>query len=214
MFNYININSDIHKIGPTYKILSLFIFFILFLVVKNISFSLIMLLFSIIISILSKINYKYYIYRLIPAYIITCILLILGLFSNIFVYNSIIKVISFSLYYSTYIFTTKFVETNKGLFDILNLLEIKNYKVSLYITILIHLISIIYQEYFLISKTKIFYKLYYSIDRVIFRIKQIVNLNKVKNYNFKYKCKRKNLIGMFSLMSHIMLFILYFLGKM
>lgn len=214
MFNYININSDIHKIGPTYKILSLFIFFILFLVVQNISFSLIMLLFSIIISILSKVNYKYYIYRLIPAYIITCILLLLGLIFNISVYNSIIKVISFSLYYSTYIFTTKFVETNKGLFDILNLFEIKNYKASLYITILVHLISIIYQEYFLIKKGNVLYRLYYSIDRVIIRIKQIINLNKVKKYNFKYKYKRKNIVGILSLASHTLLFILYFLGKM
>lgn len=214
MFNYININSDIHKIGPTYKILSLFIFFILFLVVQNISFSLIMLLFSIIISILSKVNYKYYIYRLIPAYIITCILLLLGLIFNISVYNSIIKVISFSLYYSTYIFTTKFVETNKGLFDILNLFEIKNYKASLYITILVHLISIIYQEYFLIKKVNVLYRLYYSIDRVIIRIKQIINLNKVKKYNFKYKYKRKNIVGILSLASHTLLFILYFLGKM
>lgn len=214
MFNYININSDIHKIGPTYKILSLFIFFILFLVVQNISFSLIMLLFSIIISILSKVNYKYYIYRLIPAYIITCILLLLGLIFNISVYNSIIKVVSFSLYYSTYIFTTKFVETNKGLFDILNLFEIKNYKASLYITILVHLISIIYQEYFLIKKGNVLYRLYYSIDRVIIRIKQIINLNKVKKYNFKYKYKRKNIVGILSLASHTLLFILYFLGKM
>ncbi len=214
MFNYININSDIHKIGPTYKILSLFIFFILFLVVQNISFSLIMLLFSIIISILSKVNYKYYIYRLIPAYIITCILLLLGLIFNISVYNSIIKVVSFSLYYSTYIFTTKFVETNKGLFDILNLFEIKNYKASLYITILVHLISIIYQEYFLIKKVNVLYRLYYSIDRVIIRIKQIINLNKVKKYNFKYKYKRKNIVGILSLASHTLLFILYFLGKM
>lgn len=214
MFNYININSDIHKIGPTYKILSLFIFFILFLVVQNISFSLIMLLFSIIISILSKVNYKYYIYRLIPAYIITCILLLLGLIFNISVYNSIIKVVSFSLYYSTYIFTTKFVETNKGLFDVLNLFEIKSYKVSLYITILVHLISIIYQEYFLIKKGNVLYRLYYSIDRVIIRIKQIINLNKVKKYNFKYKYKRKNIVGILSLASHTLLFILYFLGKM
>lgn len=214
MFNYININSDIHKIGPTYKILSLFIFFILFLVVQNISFSLIMLLFSIIISILSKVNYKYYIYRLIPAYIITCILLLLGLIFNISVYNSIIKVVSFSLYYSTYIFTTKFVETNKGLFDILNLFEIKNYKASLYITILVHLISIIYQEYFLIKNGNVLYRLYYSIDRVIIRIKQIINLNKVKKYNFKYKYKRKNIVGILSLASHTLLFILYFLGKM
>lgn len=214
MFNYKNINSDIHKIGPTYKILSLFIFFILFLVVQNISFSLIMLLFSIIISILSKVNYKYYIYRLIPAYIITCILLLLGLIFNISVYNSIIKVVSFSLYYSTYIFTTKFVETNKGLFDILNLFEIKNYKASLYITILVHLISIIYQEYFLIKKGNVLYRLYYSIDRVIIRIKQIINLNKVKKYNFKYKYKRKNIVGILSLASHTLLFILYFLGKM
>lgn len=214
MFNYININSDIHKIGPTYKILSLFIFFILFLVVQNISFSLIMLLFSIIISILSKVNYKYYIYRLIPAYIITCILLLLGLIFNISVYNSIIKVVSFSLYYSTYIFTTKFVETNKGLFDVLNLFEIKSYKVSLYITILVHLISIIYQEYFLIKKGNVLYRLYYSIDRVIIRIKQIINLNKVKKYNFKYKYKKKNIVGILSLASHTLLFILYFLGKM
>ena len=76
------------------------------------------------------------------------------------------------------------------------------------------LISIIYQEYFLIKKGNVLYRLYYSIDRVIIRIKQIINLNKVKKYNFKYKYKRKNIVGMLSLASHTLLFILYFLGKM
>lgn len=214
MFKYIETNSDIHKIGPTYKIISLFIFFILFVFVNNFSFSLIMLLFATIISLLTNINYKRYIYRLIPSLILSLLIIFIGLIFNINLYYFVLKLISFSLYYSSYIFSTKFVDTNKGLFDILYIMEIKNYKIMLYLTILIHFISIIYDEYYSIEKGNIFYKLYYTIDRVIIRLKQIINLNKTKSYNFRFKQKRNNLMGNISLISHAMLFMLYFLGKM
>jgi len=214
MFRYIETNSNIHKIGPTYKIISLFIFFILFVFVNNFSFSLIMFLFAIIISLLTNVNYKHYIYRLIPVSILSLLILLMGLILNINVCYIVLKLISFSLYYSSYIFSTKFVDTNKGVFDIFNAIETRNYKINLYFTILIHFISIIYDEYYLIEKGNVFYKLYYTIDRVIIRLIQIINLNKVKSYNFSFKQKRNNLIGNISLISHAMLFILYFLGKM
>lgn len=213
MFKYINKKSNIHQINPTYKIISLLIFFILFLFTDNISFSILMLLFSITLSILTKIDPKLYLYRLIPISILITLIAVFGIISNNNVINLILKLLSFSIYYSSYIFTTKFVDTNKGIFDIFNQFNIRNYKLNLSFTILIHLISIIYEEFFNIKSNNIFYRLYYTIDKVIIRLKQIINLNKVKTYNFNYKEIRDNIVGAISLTSHLLLFTLYFFNK-
>lgn len=211
MFKYIYNDSEIHKIKPVYKVLSLFIYFILFIFVKNFQFSIIMLLFSITLCLTTKVSYKLYLYRLIPSLILSAIILILGIIFNINPLYAIFKVIAFSLYYSSYIFTTKFVDTNKGVFDIFYSFNIKNYKLNLTLTILINFISIVYQEYYEIKKDSKLMRLYYTIDKVIIRIKQLYKLNKVKAYNFNYKEKTMNLMGPISLISHLMLFMLYFL---
>lgn len=213
MFKYIETNSNIHKIGPTYKIISLFIFFILFIFTNNFSYSFIMFLFSTIISLLTKVSYRHYLNRLTPVSIVSIIILIIGLITNINTYSIVLKLLALSLYYSSYIFTTKFVDTNKGIYDILNTFEIRNYRLNLYITVIIHFISIVYEEYYSINNGNLLHKLYYTIDIVIVRLKQIINLNKVKTYNFKFAQKRNNLIGSIALISHVLLFMLYFLGK-
>lgn len=219
---YYDIKSDIHSINPIDKIISLFLFFILTLIVNNIMFSIILLLFSLIILMLTKVPFKLFLLRSTLALLISILLLVIGLLFKINTVNLILKIISFSIYYSSYIYTTKMIDTNRGLYDIFKFLDIKNYRVPLIFLVLIHLLSIIYSEYYKTRKIRInreiiysnsFKTLYYCLFKVIERIKIITNIFKVKSYNFNYLQKNDSFAGISILASHLLLFIVYFLGK-
>lgn len=219
---YYDIKSDIHSINPKFKIISLLLFCILTLIVNNVTFSIILLLFSLILLVLTKVPYKLYLMRSIPSFLFVISLLIIQIIFNINTINIAIKIVSFSIYYSSYIYTTKMIDTNKGLFEIFKFLDIKDYRASLICLILIHFISIVYIEYYNTRKIRInreinysnpFITFKYSIIKIKYRIRTITNIFKLKSFNYSYLEKNDFLIGITVLTSHLMLFVVYFFGK-
>lgn len=218
---YYNAKADIHRINPVYKIISLLIFFILFIVTNNIMFSILMLLFSLLLILMTKVPFKLFIYRSIPTFLISIILLFFAIFFKDSI-NLVIKLIALSFYYSSYIYTTKLLETNKGIYDILKFIDIYNYHTSTFFIILIHFIQFYNIEFidtYLIHKKRnleiknIFKLFYYAYLKLKNKIDIIFNIYKTRNYNFNYK-KNNNLFYDLSLLgSHIMLFFVYFFGK-
>lgn len=220
--SYYNTDSDIHRLNPIIKILSLFLFFILFLIVNNYLFSIVMLLFSMIFLVISKVPYKLYVIRTIPIVILCIIILIINLISNSNSINFIIKLLSLSIYYSVYIYSTRLADTNKGIYDILRFLDINDSRILSFLLIVIHFIQIIYIEYLNTLKIQVnrnsretyFYKtIIYSFRRVKNSIAKINNTFKIKEYNFRFKHKKESLLDYSILGAHLMLFFVYFLGK-
>lgn len=218
---YYNINSILNETKPIIKILSLLLFFIFFLIANNIVFSIIMLLFSLILGVLSKVPFKLYLYRSIPIIIINIIILILGILFNINTFNFLLKNISFSIYYSSYIYSTKISDTNKGVFDILNIIDFYNPRVLSFFTILIHFISIVFVEFIKVSNIQIKKGKVQKMDKLIVytyrlvkgKIKIISNNFELKKYNFKYIENNSVYSSLTIIGSHLMLFFVYLLGK-
>ncbi len=114
------------------------------------------------------------------------------------------------------------IDTNKGLFEIFKFLDIKDYRASLICLILILFISIVYIEYYNTRKIRInreinysnpFITFKYSIIKIKYRIRTITNIFKLKSFNYSYLEKNDFLIGITVLTSHLMLFVVYFFGK-
>lgn len=218
---YYNINSILNETKPIIKILSLLLFFIFFLIANNIVFSIIMLLFSLILGVLSKVPFKLYLYRSIPIIIINIIILILGILFNISTFNFLLKSISFSIYYSSYIYSTKISDTNKGVFDILNIIDFYNPRVLSFFTILIHFISIVFVEFIKVINIQIKKGKVQKMDKLIVytyrlvkgKIKIISNNFELKKYNFKYIENNSVYSSLTIIGSHLMLFFVYLLGK-
>ena len=218
---YYNINSILNETKPIIKILSLLLFFILFLIANNIVFSVIMLLFALILGVLSKVPFKLYLYRSIPIIIINIIILILGILFNINTFNFLLKSISFSIYYSSYIYSTKISDTNKGVFDILNIIDFYNPRVLSFFTILIHFISIVFVEFIKVINIQIKKGKVQKMDKLIVytyrlvkgKIKIISNNFELKKYNFKYIENNSVYSSLTIIGSHLMLFFVYLLGK-
>ncbi|MDD3995142.1 MAG: hypothetical protein GX032_02960 [Tenericutes bacterium] len=218
---YYNINSILNETKPIIKILSLLLFFIFFLIANNIVFSIIMLLFSLILGVLSKVPFKLYLYRSIPIIIINIIILILGILFNINTFNFLLKSISFSIYYSSYIYSTKISDTNKGVFDILNIIDFYNPRVLSFFTILIHFISIVFVEFIKVINIQIKKGKVQKMDKLIVytyrlvkgKIKIISNNFELKKYNFKYIENNSVYSSLTIIGSHLMLFFVYLLGK-
>lgn len=218
---YYNINSILNETKPIIKILSLLLFFIFFLIANNIVFSIIMLLFSLILGVLSKVPFKLYLYRSIPIIIINIIILILGILFNINTFNFLLKSISFSIYYSSYIYSTKISDTNKGVFDILNIIDFYNPRVLSFFTILIHFISIVFVEFIRVINIQIKKGKVQKMDKLIVytyrlvkgKIKIISNNFELKKYNFKYIENNSVYSSLTIIGSHLMLFFVYLLGK-
>ncbi len=218
---YYDNKSDVHKINPVYKIISLIIYFLLFLITDNLMFSILMLLFSLLLILLSKVPLKLYFFRSIPILLLCAILFIfiLALGGDI---TLIIKLISFSLYYSVYIYTTKLIETNKAIYKILTFLDIYNSRFSSILLILIHFIQFAFIESISTYRTikarniqgniyiKIFYYSYLKLKEKIYRI---LYLYKTKKYNYNYRDNNNVVSDLILLVSHIMLFFVYFFGK-
>ena len=218
---YYNINSILNETKPIIKILSLLLFFILFLIANNIVFSVIMLLFALILGVLSKVPFKLYLYRSIPIIIINIIILILGILFNINTFNFLLKSISFSIYYSSYIYSTKISDTNKGVFDILNIIDFYNPRVLSFFTILIHFISIVFVEFIKVINIQIKKGKVQKMDKLIVytyrlvksKIKIISNNFELKKYNFKYIENNSVYSSLTIIGFHLMLFFVYLLGK-
>ena len=218
---YYNINSILNETKPIIKILSLLLFFIFFLIANNIVFSIIMLLFSLILGVLSKVPFKLYLYRSIPIIIINIIILILGILFNINTFNFLLKSISFSIYYPSYIYSTKISDTNKGVFDILNIIDFYNPRVLSFFTILIHFISIVFVEFIKVINIQIKKGKVQKMDKLIVytyrlvkgKIKIISNNFELKKYNFKYIENNSVYSSLTIIGSHLMLFFVYLLGK-
>lgn len=218
---YYNINSILNETKPIIKILSLLLFFIFFLIANNIVFSIILLLFSLILGVLSKVPFKLYLYRSIPIIIINIIILILGILFNINTFNFLLKSISFSIYYSSYIYSTKISDTNKGVFDILNIIDFYNPRVLSFFTILIHFISIVFVEFIKVINIQIKKGKVQKMDKLIVytyrlvkgKIKIISNNFELKKYNFKYIENNSVYSSLTIIGSHLMLFFVYLLGK-
>ncbi|MDD2625399.1 MAG: hypothetical protein PHR55_01360 [Bacilli bacterium] len=218
---YYNINSILNETKPIIKILSLLLFFIFFLIANNIVFSIILLLFSLILGVLSKVPFKLYLYRSIPIIIINIIIFILGILFNINTFNFLLKSISFSIYYSSYIYSTKISDTNKGVFDILNIIDFYNPRVLSFFTILIHFIPIVFVEFIKVINIQIKKGKVQKMDKLIVytyrlvkgKIKIISNNFELKKYNFKYIENNSVYSSLTIIGSHLMLFFVYLLGK-
>lgn len=180
-----------------------------------------MLLFSLILGVLSKVPFKLYLYRSIPIIIINIIILILGILFNINTFNFLLKSISFSIYYSSYIYSTKISDTNKGVFDILNIIDFYNPRVLSFFTILIHFISIVFVEFIKVINIQIKKGKVQKMDKLIVytyrlvkgKIKIISNNFELKKYNFKYIENNSVYSSLTIIGSHLMLFFVYLLGK-
>jgi hypothetical protein len=55
--------------------------------------------------------------------------------------------------------------------------------------------------------------MYYSTYKILERIKTITNIFKVRSYNFNYSQNNDPLVGVSIIAAHLLLFIVYFLGK-
>ncbi len=218
---YYNITSMLSDTKPLIKILSLLLFSILCIATNNIIFSIILLLFSFILVVISKVPFKLYFFRSLPSIIINAILLVIILLFNLNLYFLIVKSLAFSVYYSSYIYTTKISDTNKGVFDLLNIIDFYSPKVLIFFTILIHFISIVFVEAIhsiniQINKgkiKKIDKIIKYTITLIKARLRVINDTYSLKKYNFKYIENTTVYSSLTIVGSHIMLFFVYLLGK-
>ena len=148
---YIYKESLIHKINPLFKIISMIIILI-FSMLLNLKGNLLLLLLTILLLYLTKIDKKTYIKNIYGFRFLIIGILLIYILSKIEIFtiiNNLIKIIINILITSSLLYTTAIKELNYGLYKLFypfKYIKINPNKISIIITLAIKFISLVFEE--------------------------------------------------------------------
>lgn len=145
---YIYKDSIVHKLNPFIKLIELIILSLLSMI-SDIKINMIILLLSIILILLSKIDYKYFLKNIYGFRYFLIVIIILDLITSCNLILNIFKIIINILLTSIFMYTTNIKEINyaiKILLSPLKIFKIKINRISIIITLSIKFIFLVFEE--------------------------------------------------------------------